>query len=262
MITVESVTKSYDGTVVVDGVSLTIPRGGVTCLIGPNGAGKSTLLSVMSRLLTPDSGRVLLGDLDVARAPGAEVARRLAVLRQENHLAVRLRVRELVTFGRFPHSRGRPTPEDLAHVDAALAHLGLTGLADRHLDELSGGQRQRAYVAMVLAQGTDYLLLDEPLNNLDMRHAAEMMHLVRSAADDLGRTVVVVVHDVNAAAAHADHVVAMKDGRVVAQGSPDEVVTEPVLEAVFDTPVHVSRVGGHLAVHHFTPRRTVVQQPV
>ncbi|WP_347351078.1 ATP-binding cassette domain-containing protein [Intrasporangium sp.] len=255
MITIQNVTKAYGGTVVVDGVSLELPRGGVTSLVGPNGAGKSTLLSMMSRLLTPDSGAVLLDGLDVARAPGRQVARRLAVLRQENHLTVRLTVRDLVTFGRFPHSKGRPTLEDIGKVDEALGRLGLLRLADRFLDELSGGQRQRACVAMVLAQGTDYVLLDEPLNNLDMRHAAAMMRNLRSAADELQRTVVLVVHDINAASVYSDHIVALRDGRVVAQGTPRQIMRPELLEEVFGVPIRVERIDGHLVGHHFIPCR-------
>lgn len=251
MIRVQEVTKAYDESVVVDGVDLTIPAGGMTCLIGPNGAGKSTLLSIIGRLLGADAGRVLVDGLDVAESPSREVAKRLAMLRQENHLAVRLTVRDLVSFGRFPHSRGRLTAEDERHIDEAITQLELEPFEGRFLDELSGGQRQRAFVAMVLAQDTRYLLLDEPLNNLDMRHARSMMGRLRRAADELGTTIVVVVHDVNAASAFADHVIAMRDGVVVAEGTPDEVIRAEVLESVFDTPLEVHEVGGHRFVTPF-----------
>ncbi|MBD2759435.1 ATP-binding cassette domain-containing protein [Yimella sp. cx-573] len=251
MIVAEKVQASYDRTVVVDDVSIELPAGGVTCLIGPNGAGKSTLLSVVARLHSPDTGRVTVDGLDVHTTASDVIARRLAVLRQDNHLALRLTVRDLVSFGRFPYSKGRLNADDRAHVDHALQRLDLVDLADRFLDELSGGQRQRAFVAMVIAQNTDYVLLDEPLNNLDMKHAALMMSMLRRAADELGRTVVVVVHDINAAAAYADNIVVMKSGRVVAQGDCSAIMRTDLLEDVFELPVQVHRINGvDVAVHY------------
>jgi len=246
VIEIESVTKAYGDVRVVDGVSLTIPAGGITSLIGANGAGKSTLLSIASRLLPADSGRVVVDGMDVARTPGPVLARRLAVLRQENSMTVRLTVRELVAFGRFPHSGGRLTAEDRRRVDEALERFELGPFADRHLDQLSGGQRQRAYVAMVMCQGTDYVLLDEPLNNLDMRHAVQMMRMLRAMADELGRTVVLVVHDVNVAAAYSDRIVAMREGQLIASGPTPEMMTPEVLRKVFDVEVDVHDLGGRL----------------
>ncbi|MCI2239035.1 ATP-binding cassette domain-containing protein [Paenibacillus sp. TRM 82003] len=252
MITVDAVTKAYGDTPVLGPVSEVLADRGITSVIGPNGAGKSTLLTIAGRLAEPDSGTVHVHvddaagavGLDVHRARSADVAKLVAVLRQENHFTARLTVRELVSFGRFPHSRGRLTPTDVAAVDEALGFLDLTALQGRHLDELSGGQRQRAYVAMVLAQGTRHVLLDEPLNNLDIRHAVRMMRLLRRVADELGRAVALVVHDVNFAAAWSDRIVAVRDGRVVAQGTPEEVVREDVLREVFDTPVRVHVLDG------------------
>src|SRR5690606_15852353 len=176
---VQSVSKRYGDTAVVDGVRLALPEGGVTAIIGPNGAGKSTLLSMISRLLPMSAGHVLVDGLDVAHADSKELARRLAILRQDNHLPLRLTVRDLVAFGRFPHSGGRLTVQDRAHIERAIAYLQLEPLADRYLDEMSGGQRQRAFVAMVLCQDTRYVLLDEPLNSLDMKHAVAMMRILR-----------------------------------------------------------------------------------
>ena len=244
MITIEGVSKSYGATRVVDDVSLVLPAGGVTSLIGPNGAGKSTLLSMVARLLPVDAGRVTVDGADVTRAPSAEVARRLAILRQDNHVPLRLTVRELVAFGRYPHSRGRTSAGDAEHVERALRHVHLADLADRYLDELSGGQRQRAFVAMVLCQDTDYLLLDEPLNNLDMRQSVEVMRLLRRAADELGKTVVLVLHDINFASLHSDRIIAMREGRVVADGSPVDVLHPTVLRDVFDLDIDVQEVAG------------------
>ncbi|HEV7727241.1 MAG TPA: ABC transporter ATP-binding protein [Modestobacter sp.] len=244
MIEIEHVSKSYGGTRVLDDVSLRIPAGGITSVIGANGAGKSTLLSVVARLLTPDTGRVTVDGLDVATTKGPVLARRLSVLRQENAMSVRLTVRELVAFGRFPHSGGRLTAEDRRRVDEAISWFELEGFADRHLDQLSGGQRQRAYVAMVLCQGTDYVLLDEPLNNLDMRHAVGMMRMLRRMAAELGKTVVLVVHDINFASCYSDRIVAMRDGRVVADGPTAEMMQPPVLRKVFDLDVAVHELAG------------------
>lgn len=244
MITASNLTKSYGGTPVLQDVSISLPRGGVTALIGPNGAGKSTLLSLIARLATPDGGQVTVDGLDVARTPSAVLAKKLAILRQENHLVARLTVRELVGFGRFPHSRGRLTPADHAAIDSALTYLDLRPLEARFLDQLSGGQRQRAFVAMVLAQETDYLLLDEPLNNLDMKHAQAMMRLLRAAADDLGKTVVVVLHDINFASVHADRIVALRDGRIFATGTPAEIVSPEVLRDLYAMEMAVEEIGG------------------
>lgn len=241
MINLTEVSKSYGDVCVLGPVDVAIPQGGVTALVGPNGAGKSTMLTIIGRLLQADSGRVVVGGLDVRTCNSRELARRLAILRQENHFAARLTVRQLVQLGRFPHSQGRLTPADVEAVDRALTFLDLEELEHRFLDELSGGQRQRAYVAMVLAQDTDYVLLDEPLNNLDMRHAVSMMGQLRRTANELGKTVVVVVHDINFAAAYADRIIAMTDGQIRHVGNPDEIMTADVLSGVFATPVEVIR---------------------
>lgn len=251
MISLTDVTMTYAGLTVLGPVTLDIPAGGVTALVGPNGAGKSTLLTIVGRLSTATSGHVSIAGNDVATTPGRELAKIVSILRQENHFVTRLTVRDLVGFGRFPHSRGRLTAVDHAKIDEALAFLDLTDLAGRYLDQLSGGQRQRAYVAMVLAQDTDYILLDEPLNNLDMKHAVAMMRQLRRAADELGKTVVVVVHDINFAAAYADRIVALAEGRVVHVGTPSDLMTPAILQQVFGTPVEVRADGPYpLAVYY------------
>ncbi|MFN3947938.1 ABC transporter ATP-binding protein [Microbacterium sp.] len=251
MISLTDVTMTYAGLTVLGPVTFDIPAGGVTALVGPNGAGKSTLLTIVGRLSTATSGHVSIAGNDVATTPGRELAKIVSILRQENHFVTRLTVRDLVGFGRFPHSRGRLTAVDHAKIDEALAFLDLTDLAGRYLDQLSGGQRQRAYVAMVLAQDTDYILLDEPLNNLDMKHAVAMMRQLRRAADELGKTVVVVVHDINFAAAYADRIVALAEGRVVHVGTPSDLMTPAILQQVFGTPVEVRADGPYpLAVYY------------
>lgn len=232
-------------------MSLAIPRGGVTALIGPNGAGKSTLLSLVARLERLQSGRIRVNGRDIVTTPAAELARHIAIQRQDTVIATRLTVRQLVGFGRYPHQKGRAGPRDRARVEEAIAALRLGALAERFLDTLSGGQRQRALIAMSVAQETDYLLLDEPLNNLDMAHARGLMELLRDLADRSGRTIVVVLHEVNYAAAHADRIVALKDGRIAGVGHPAELLTPGTISALFGTPITVSTSGGRPMVHHF-----------
>jgi len=245
MIEIRDVRKAYGTTIVVDGLTLSLPRG-VTSIIGPNGAGKSTLIGMIARLLPMSAGTVTVAGLDVTKTPTGDLAKRLAILRQDNHIAARLSVRDLVAFGRFPHSKGRLTTADKAHIDRAIAYLGLEPLEHRFIDELSGGQRQRAFVAMVLAQDTEFVLLDEPLNNLDMKHAVAMMRLLRKAARELGKTIVLVLHDINFASVYSDNIVCMKDGRVVHQGPPDDVVTPEIMREVYEIEVRVHRIGGQL----------------
>ncbi|MFD2648393.1 ABC transporter ATP-binding protein [Devosia albogilva] len=246
MIVTSEVTKNYGNSCVVDGVSLTLPACGITAIIGPNGAGKSTLLSMISRLMGMDRGSVTVDGLDITKTPSDVLARRLSILRQDNHMTARLTVRDLVSFGRYPHSKGRPTANDQRHINEAISYLALDELADRFLDELSGGQRQRAFVAMVLCQDTDYVLLDEPLNNLDMKHAMGMMKLLRRAADDLGKTVVLVLHDINFASWYADTIVAMKHGKVAAQGPVKEMIRPEVLGPIYEMDIKVHEIGGQL----------------
>ncbi|AYD04442.1 ATP-binding cassette domain-containing protein [Neorhizobium sp. NCHU2750] len=245
MIDVTGVSKSYGQAIVVNNVSLSLPKGGLTSIIGPNGAGKSTLMSMIARLVPIDQGTIMIDGLDVTHTPGDLLATRLSILRQDNHLAARLSVLDLVSFGRYPYTKGRLTLEDRGHIERSLDYLGLDDLKHRFLDELSGGQRQRAFVAMVLSQDTDYMLFDEPLNNLDIRHSVAMMKLLRSAARDLGKTVVVVLHDINFASCYSDHIVVMRDGRLFRQGSPEEIIREDVLAETYETAFKVREMDGN-----------------
>lgn len=245
MIVTSDLRKAYGDTVVVDGVSLSLPRGGITSIIGPNGAGKSTLLSLMSRLLDATAGTVTVDGHDIASTPADVLARRLSILKQDNQIAARLTIRDLVAFGRYPHSKGRLMAPDHDIIADSIRYLGLDDLADRFIDEISGGQRQRAFIAMVLCQSTDYVLLDEPLNNLDMKHAVGIMKLIRRIADDLGKTFVLVLHDINFASIYSDRIIAMRDGSVVHQGSPAEIVRREVLREIFDIDIAIHEVEGH-----------------
>ena len=247
MIQTDSVAKRHGSVVALEHVTLEI-RQGFTAIIGPNGAGKSTLLVTMGRLVGAEAGTITVGGLDVVTTRSRELARRLAILRQDNHLAIRLSVEDLVGYGRFPHGGSGRTTDDRAHVERALDLLDLQPVRRRFLDELSGGQRQRAFVAMALAQNTDHLLLDEPLNNLDPRHAVSLMKLLRRLVAEREMTVVVVMHDINVAGQFADDVVAMRDGRVLHHGPVTDVVTAENLESLYETPAEVVEVGDRRVV--------------
>ena len=192
-----------------------------------------------------DAGSVTVDGLDVSKSPSDVLAKRLSILRQDNHMTARLTVHDLVSFGRYPYSKGRLTIEDKGHIDQAISYLNLDDLKGRFLDELSGGQRQRAFVAMVLCQDTDYVLLDEPLNNLDMKHAMGMMKLMQRACKELGKTVVLVLHDINFASWYSDYIIAMKNGRVIRHGSRDDIITPEALKDIYDMDINVHEIGGH-----------------
>lgn len=245
MIEVRNVTKKYGNKAVVDHVSLTIAKGGITSFIGPNGAGKSTLLSMISRLMPRDGGEIWIDGQEVSQTKSSELAKKISILKQENNVNVRLTVRELVSFGRFPYSQGRLTHTDWQYVDDAIQYMQLQEFENRYLDQLSGGQRQRAFIAMVLCQNTDYILLDEPLNNLDMKHSVQIMRVLRRMVDELGKTVILVVHDINFASCYSDHIVALKDGKVVRQGTSEQIIEARALHAIYDMDIHIETVNGN-----------------
>ncbi|UVI29554.1 iron ABC transporter ATP-binding protein [Paenibacillus spongiae] len=251
MIAVSNVTKQYGSKKVIDNVSVQIEKGKITSFIGPNGAGKSTLLSIISRLIAKDNGQVLIDDIDVTQSKSGDLAKKISILKQSNHINVRLTVRELVSFGRFPYSQGRLTKEDWKHVDEAIAYMGLTDMQDKYLDQLSGGQNQRAYIAMVIAQNTEYVLLDEPLNNLDMKHSVQIMKVLRRLVDELGKTVIIVIHDINFASCYSDYIVALKDGKIIREGVTDDIIETAVLKEVYDMDIHIETVNGNKICVYF-----------
>lgn len=252
MISVKNIVKRYGEKKVVDHVDLTLPKGKIVAFIGSNGAGKSTLLSIISRTLAKNEGEVYIDDVELKNWKNEELAKRLAILKQSNHLNIRLTVRELVTFGRFPHSKGKLTKECEQKIDEAIEYLGLTDLQERFLDELSGGQRQMAYIAMTVAQDTEYIFLDEPLNNLDMRHSVKIMKILRRLVDELGKTVFVVIHDINYVSCYADHIIAMKQGRVIKDGSMEEVLTEETLEEIYDMKIDIKEINDNRICVYYT----------
>ncbi|ASZ06496.1 MULTISPECIES: ABC transporter ATP-binding protein [Enterococcus] len=244
MIDLAGVNKAYQGKSVVDNINLTIQEQQLTAFIGPNGAGKSTLLSLVSRLVPKDTGEIYLDHNEVRTWKSNELAKKLAILRQSNELNLQITVRELVEFGRFPYTKGRLTQEDHQLVEEALKHLGLTKLTDQFVHTLSGGQLQRAYIAMVLAQDTDYILLDEPLNNLDMNFAVQIMQILKKLVTELGKTVVIVLHDINFAASYADEIVAMKEGQLFTQGKTNEIIQKAVLDELYEMDIRICEIEG------------------
>ena len=244
MIEIKGITKLFGKKKVVEDVSVTIETGKITSFIGPNGAGKSTLLSMVSRLLEADTGEVLLDQTNVKNLKTKEFAKRVAILRQSNFINVRLTVRELVSFGRYPYSHGRLTDEDELKIDEALEYMNLVAIQHQFLDELSGGQKQRAFISMVIAQDTEYILLDEPLNNLDMKHSVQIMKILRKLVDELGKTFFIVLHDINFASVYSDRIVALKDGRLVKDGPTAEIINTTALKDVYDMHIPVQEQNG------------------
>ncbi|MCR1899630.1 ATP-binding cassette domain-containing protein [Irregularibacter muris] len=234
MIEVRDVIKQYGCKNVVDHVSVEIEKGKITSFIGPNGAGKSTLLSMISRMISKDGGEVFIDNQEIGQWESKELAKKISILKQTNHMNIRLTIRELVVFGRFPHCQGKMTAKDWQAVDEAIGYMKLEDIEDKYLDELSGGQRQRAYIAMVIAQDTEYILLDEPLNNLDMKHSVDIMKTLRQLVDDLGKTVVIVIHDINFASCYSDYIVALKDGKIANEGEAYEIIDKEVLEEIYE----------------------------
>ena len=258
MISVRNLHKNYGSKIVLSNVSVDFPARSITSLIGPNGAGKSTLLMMMARLLNPSSGNVLLQGSDVSELRISEYAKHVATLRQSPSFNMRLTVQELVAFGRFPHSRGSLTPQDQLAIDDAIAFLSLQPLRDAYITEISGGQRQMAFLAMTMAQQTDVLLLDEPLTNLDMKHAVQIMQALRRLCDEQGRTVILVIHDINFAANYSDHIVALKDGALRYSGATHEVVTEQRLGDLYGLDFEITRSARGLVCNYFnTPEKTL-----
>ena len=243
-IEIRNITKSYGSKKVVDNVSVTIPTGKITSFIGPNGAGKSTVLSIMSRLLNADSGEIYLNGELLNRKKSSDIAKQLAILKQTNNINLRLTIEDLVAFGRFPYCKGNLTQTDRTFIDNAIAYMNLDDIRHQYIDSLSGGQRQRAYIAMTLAQDTDYILLDEPLNNLDMKHSVQIMQVLR-------KTVVIVIHDINFASCYSDYIVAMKNGKLVHQGEINHIMQSTVLQDIYDMSIPIQDIDDHKIAVYF-----------
>lgn len=241
---IKGISKAYRKHKVLENVSFEIQEGKVTSLIGPNGAGKSTVMNLISRLIERDQGEILLDGKDITKWKRKELSKHLAILTQTNNLNMKLTIRELVAFGRFPYSNGHNTAEDEAKIDEAIRYMELENIQYQFIDELSGGQRQRALIAMVIAQDTRYVLLDEPTNNLDIYHATNMMKIARKLCDELGKTVIMVLHDINYAAFYSDYICVFKDGAIAEYGPVKEVITEEKLSSIYQVDFEVQEFHG------------------
>ena len=243
MIKINNVSHHIGKQQILHDISLSLPPSQVIALIGPNGAGKSTLFSVMARLQPLQSGQVsfVVGneERDIGNCSARTLSKTVAMLGQDNQVQGRLRVHELLMFGRYPYHQGQPTADDQQKVQEIIERFELEPLAERFLSTLSGGQRQRVLIAMIVCQDTPYLLLDEPLNNLDMYHAGRLMRELRALSHNEQKTVVIVLHDINQAAQFADTIVTMKEGRVLATGAPVDVLTHETMKELYKVDVTV-----------------------
>ena len=231
---ISNLSKNYNAKKVVNSVNLEIKKNKVTSFIGPNVAGKSTVMGMISRLILKDEGEIDFYDLDIAKWNSKELAKKLAILTQANNIQMKLTVYELVAFGRFPYSKGKLNELDKEKIQDAIDYMELNDIKNQYIDELSGGQRQRAFIAMVIAQDTEYVLLDEPTNNLDIYHATKLMRTVRRLCDELGKTVILVLHDINYASFYSDYICAFKDGKIAFYGSANDVITKENLKKVYN----------------------------
>ena len=251
MISIKNVYHHIHGNTILNDINLDIPDKSITALIGPNGAGKSTLFSLIARLQSLQQGSIHIDELDVNYSNSSAIAQKLAILAQENNIHSRITVRDLLMFGRYPHNHGRVQLKDQQIVDQALQCFELTQLQHRYLSALSGGQRQRALVAMIFCQQTKHIILDEPLNNLDMYHARELMRLLRRLTTEQGLSTIIVVHDINMAAGYADHIVAMNNGQIIMQGPPEQIITTDNIKSIFNLDAKViTQHGKPLVIHH------------
>ncbi len=291
MIKLKNIIKKYGEKSIIDDVSLDIPKGQVIAFIGANGAGKSTLISIISRTLSKNGGEVYIDDKEISKWNNNELSKKMSILKQSNNLNIRLTVKELVSFGRFPYSKGNLTKEDKKHIDEAIKYMGIEDLQDRYLDELSGGkelvsfgrfpyskgnltkedkkhideaikymgiedlqdryldelsggQRQMAFISMIIAQDTEYVFLDEPLNNLDMHHCVKIMKNVKKLAVEKNKTIIIVIHDINFVSLYADHIIAMKNGKIIKNSKKEEIIKEPILKEIYGMDIKVKNIDG------------------
>lgn len=243
MIGLKNISKKYHDTFVLQDITTSLPTEKIIAFIGSNGAGKSTALNIISRLLDSTKGSVLIDGKNLQSWNTKELAKRLTILGQTLSTPTRLTVEELVSFGRFPHSGGRLSADDIGVIEQALEYTGIVDLRNSFIDELSGGQRQMAYIAMAIAQDTKYILLDEPLNNLDMSRAAKIMKLLKKLVREKGKTILIVIHDINFVSFYADYVVAFKNGLLKYQGDVADIIKSEVLKDIYDMDIRIEQYG-------------------
>lgn len=251
MIQLKNIIKAYNNYTVLEEINLEFPKNQLISLIGPNGAGKSTLLSIISRLIEKDNGSIFINDKDLFSFKNRTLAKQLSILKQTNHIELRLTVEDLVAFGRFPYSQGRLTTLDKEKINEALTFCSLNDFKTKYLDELSGGQQQRAFLAMVIAQDTDYILLDEPLNNLDMKLSVQVMKTLKRLVIEKNKTIIIVIHEINFAANYSDYIVGMKNGKIMSHGKTSAMITAENLEKMFDLEFEVIEHNGKKICNYF-----------
>ncbi|RIY33704.1 iron ABC transporter ATP-binding protein [Psittacicella melopsittaci] len=254
VISIQNLSKKIGRQEILHSINLTIPQGKIISFIGPNGAGKSTLLGLISRLDIPTTGTVTIDGVDVQKTNSEVVAKLLAILKQSNNINLRLTIEDLVSFGRYPYCQGKLKDEDKKMVNQAIDYMGLDDLRYKYLDQLSGGQKQRAYIAMVLAQDTPYVFLDEPLNNLDMKYSVQIMSVLKDLVENHGKTVIVVLHDINFASAYSDIIVALKEGQVVCQGEVKDIMTPEKLHELYDIHIDIHELNNQYVATYFKPK--------
>lgn len=262
MIILENIHQSYGTKDVLKNINLSIPEGKITGIIGPNGAGKTTLFNVISRVIQSKSGKINIDGVDILD-PKMNLSKQIAVLKQSNHFSLKLTSYELISFGRYPHSKGRLNRKDKEMIDQIIQYLNLESIKNQHIDTLSGGQLQRVLLAMVLVQDTKYIMLDEPLNNLDMKHGVEMMLLLQKFVDELGKTIVVVMHDINVASTFCEHIIAIKDGEVYFEGPAHDLMVENTLNSIYDSNFCIREVDGkRICIYHKLNQKLEIKEEI
>lgn len=251
MISINNITKSYADKEVLEAINLQIPKGKITTLIGGNGAGKSTLLGIISRIIDADNGTIIINDKNINDYKNSILAQHLSILKQSNIVTLKLTVRELVSFGRFPYSQGRLTKQDTKIIDEAINFLNLNTIESNYVDELSGGQKQRAFLAMVVAQDTEYILLDEPLNNLDMKHSVQIMKILQKLCTEKGKTIIMVLHDINFTANYSDYIATIKNGKVIHFDTTKNIINPEKLKEVFDIDFEIISENNKLICNYY-----------
>ena len=239
MIRLSNVSKSYKSNIVLDGVSVTINSGKFTSIIGPNGSGKSTLINCICGLIKYD-GCIFIDEVPIKAIPRKELAKKISLLKQNSFHDLKITTKELISFGRFPYSNGNLTKEDDKIINQTIEQLDLVDLQDHYITNLSGGERQRAYIGMMLAQDTEYMILDEPLNNLDMRNAKYIMHLLKDFVKINNKSVILVVHDLNFASLYSDEIIAIKDHGIYKSGESRDIIKQETLSSIYDTDIKIT----------------------
>lgn len=251
MIKVNAVNKSFGSKQVLTDINVELLKGKFTSIIGANGSGKSTLLSTIAKLEEVDSGVISLDDTNIDSIIREQLAVKLSFLRQSNTPHMRFTIRELISFGRYPYSKGNLTEDDEAKINEVINYFELKALESRFIDQVSGGQKQLAYIAMLAVQDTDYMMLDEPLNNLDIKHSKQVMRILKQYAHDFNKSIILVIHDINFAVSYSDNIIALKDGVAIASDSISKVIKPEILKEVYDVDFNVSEIDGKMICMYY-----------